>query len=192
MRRAATQEVATHSNGSLADSRIINANRSPQAIACVYLKFACDVPYDRIMFFKTVVEAFVKDRPKEWLSFLAFRATRIEADLGFIEYVVVLQHVEKWQNGGPIAQSKANVASFCLEAMKKLDMRYVAPPKPVNLNIAKGTPEIPSEWEALCGVGGNNELPLKPKCSSDHHDFSFLASLFTKPGDDEKGAKKRK
>ena len=189
VRRAATNEVATHSNGSLADSRIINANRSPQAIACVYLKFACDVPYDRIMFFKTVVEAFVKDRPTEWISFLAFRATRIEADLGFIEYVVVLQHVEKWQNGGPIAQSKADVASFCLEAMKKLDMRYVAPPKPVNLNIAKGSPEIPSDWEALGGVGGDNEPPLMPKSSD--HDFSFLASLFTKPGD-EKGAKKRK
>ena len=103
--------------------------------------------------------------------------------------MVVLQHVEKWQNGGPIAQSKADVASFCLEAMKKLDMRFLAPPKPVNINMAQGTPEIPSEWEALYGVGGDNEPPLKPKSSD--HDFSFLASLFTKPGD-EKGAKKRK
>ena len=95
-----------------------------------------------------------------------------------------------FDNRVTIAQSKADVASFCLEAMKKLDMRWRAPPKPVNPNIAEGTPEILSVLEALCGVGGeNNEPPLKPKSSD--HDFSFLASLFTKPGD-EKGAKKRK
>jgi len=189
VRRAATGEVATHSNGSLADCRIINSNRSPNAIVCVYLKFAIFVPYERIMFFKTVVESFVKDRPTEWMSFLAFRATRLESDHGFIEYVVVLQHVEKWQNVGPINQSKANVASFCLEVQKRLGMRYIAPPKPVNLNIAHGASGIPSEWEDFDRLGGGNRPPLQPKSSD--HDFSFLASLFTKPGNEE-GAKKRR
>jgi len=28
----------------------------------------------------------------QWISFLAFRPTRVEADLGFVEYIVVAQH----------------------------------------------------------------------------------------------------
>lgn len=30
-------------------------------------------------------------------------------------------------------QSKADLSSFCLEVSKKLDLRYVSPPMPVNL-----------------------------------------------------------
>lgn len=88
---AATNEVATYSNGSLANSRVINANRSPQAIICVYAKFSVNVSYAKIVLYKKAVEAFIKERPREWLSLLGLRATRVEQDLGFIEYVVVLQ-----------------------------------------------------------------------------------------------------
>ena len=40
------------------------------------------------------------------------------------------------QNIGPILQSKADLASFVLEATKKLDMRYESPPMPVNLSTS--------------------------------------------------------
>ena len=58
------------------------------------IKFGVDVPYEKIMLFKTSVESFVKARPREWLSFVAFRATRVEYDAAFVEYIIVLQHVE--------------------------------------------------------------------------------------------------
>jgi hypothetical protein len=65
-----------------------------------------------------------------------FRATRVEQDAGFIEYIVCLGHRNSWQDIGPILQSKADVASYCLELAKKLEMRYTAPPLPVNLSMA--------------------------------------------------------
>lgn len=86
-----TNERATLSNGSLANSRIINAARSPQAYLYVYLKFGVDVPYSKLQIFRSALEQFIRDRPREWLSLCAFRATKVEADLGYIEYIVVLQ-----------------------------------------------------------------------------------------------------
>eukprot|EP00557_Chaetoceros_sp_GSL56_P008411 CAMPEP_0176506328 /NCGR_PEP_ID=MMETSP0200_2-20121128/16971_1 /TAXON_ID=947934 /ORGANISM="Chaetoceros sp., Strain GSL56" /LENGTH=975 /DNA_ID=CAMNT_0017905945 /DNA_START=568 /DNA_END=3491 /DNA_ORIENTATION=+ len=126
VRQGATNEVATYSNSSLAHSRIINAARSPKAVTFVYLKFGIDVPYSKVMICKEVVEKFVKDRPRQFLKIDGFRATSVEADLGYIKYVIILLHVDSWQNIGEVLQAKADVASFCLEVQKKMDMRYVA------------------------------------------------------------------
>lgn len=51
------------------------------------------------------------------------------------ECLFVLVQREAWQNIGAILDSKAQVASFCLELSKKLDMRYQSPPLPVDLSL---------------------------------------------------------
>ncbi len=58
-------------------------------------------------------------------------------ELNFIEYVIVLTHREMWQNIGPILQSQADLASFGLEVAKKLNLRYISPPKPIHLSTEK-------------------------------------------------------
>lgn len=57
----------------------------------VLCKFGVNVSFDKIQLFKKATEKFVKERPREWIALLGFRATRCEQDLGFIEYTVVLQ-----------------------------------------------------------------------------------------------------
>jgi hypothetical protein len=148
VRLGATNEVATYSNSSLAHSRIINAARSPKATTYVHLKFGIDVPYSKVMLFKDVIEKFVKDRPRQFLKIGGFRATGVEADLGYIKYVISLLHVDSWQNIGAVLQAKADVASFCLEVQKKMDMRYVAPPMPIDLSIS-GRKLLPGEAAEL-------------------------------------------
>ena len=135
VRLGATNECATIANSSLALSRIVNAARSRKAVVYINLKLGLDVPYAKIQVFKKTVESFVKARPREWLSCQAIQATRVEADLGFIAYVVILQHRDSWQHVGGILESKAAVVSFCLEVQKQLGMRYRAPPTPVDLSI---------------------------------------------------------
>ena len=44
---------------------------------------------------------------------------------------------ESWQNVTTYLVSKAQVASFCLEVAKKLNMRYRSPPLPVDLALVK-------------------------------------------------------
>jgi len=49
VRLAATREIATVSNGSIARSRIINMKRSLQAQVALYLKFGIDTPFAKIL-----------------------------------------------------------------------------------------------------------------------------------------------
>jgi hypothetical protein len=101
----------------------------------VRLNFGVDVPYSKIELFKETVESFVKARPREWLSCSSIRATVVEANLGYIEYTISLQHRDSWQNVGNISASKAALMSFCLEVQNQLDMKYTMPYTPVDLTV---------------------------------------------------------
>lgn len=145
---AATNEVSTISNGSLAGLRIINCARSPKANLNFLLKFPIHTSYAKLQIFKSALEKFVKARPREWARFSAFRATRVEADQGFVEYIVIGQHRESWQNLPALLESKAQVSSFALELSKKMDMRYVSPPMPIDLSVRSSTTTLdgPFQW----------------------------------------------
>jgi hypothetical protein len=86
-----TRERCSLSNGSLANSRIINAARSPQAQFIVFLKFPIETPYEKTLIFKRAIEEYMKARPREWLALKGFRAHRVVADQGYMEYAIVIQ-----------------------------------------------------------------------------------------------------
>jgi len=56
------------------------------------LKFDISTPYEKFQKLHVALEEFVKSRPREWVALIAFRSTRVEADLGFVEYIVFAQH----------------------------------------------------------------------------------------------------
>ena len=64
-----------------------------------------------------------------------------------VEYVFVAQHRENWANTGALKDSLADVSYFALELTKRMEMRYVAPPMPINLNRTTNSSS---------GGGGNN------------------------------------
>mmetsp|Transcript_39628 Transcript_39628/g.82351 ORF Transcript_39628/g.82351 Transcript_39628/m.82351 type:complete len:246 (+) Transcript_39628:1-738(+) len=134
----ATGEVATFSNGSLARCRLINMNRSPEAVCHITVRFTADVPYSTIMVFREAVENFVQDRPQEWISMLGFRAGRVESQLNYVEYAIWLQHRCSWQEIVPILVSKAALSSYCVEVQKELGCRYQAPSMGVEITMAQG------------------------------------------------------
>ncbi|GKY90894.1 hypothetical protein MPSEU_000062200 [Mayamaea pseudoterrestris] len=140
---ASTNEVATYANSSLAACRIINAARSPKAVVVFMIKFPLDTSYKKLKVYKGAVEEFIKARPREWRSLLAFRAERVVVDAGFVEYVVVGEHRCSWQETGDVLVSKANLTSFCLELSKKMNMRYASPSMPIDLTIAGGSSRSP-------------------------------------------------
>lgn len=125
--------------------------------------------------FHTAVESFVQARPREWASLLAFRATRIENDLNFVEYVVVAQHLEAWQNAAAILTSKAELASYCLELSKMLEIRYQAPSLPVSLQMKmeNDIPDLEEEMENM------RQSMREPKSGSDSTS-KFQDQLFSK------------
>lgn len=129
----------------------------------------------------------------------AIRATLVQSDLGFVEYLIALQHRESWQNVGPILASKAELASFCLEVSKQLGMRYVAPPVPVHLELEtskRALHEAISEMDfgkedtPLSSPSTCSPAKLRPtrKSESDlDQSVKAVAAMFKKP---KQGAKK--
>lgn len=137
--------------------------RSREAYLYILLKFSVDVAYERVEIFHNAIEKYVKNRPREWLNLNSFRATRVEAAQGFIEYIVVGQHRESWANWGALMMSKAQLASFSVELSKKLGMTFRSPPLPVDLSIIQpvGNPSLlnPASFLNQSGAppGGGDE-----------------------------------
>lgn len=71
--------------------------KSSNAMVIATLKFGFGdvVPYEKVNVFRSVVESFIRVRPRLCAK---FRETDIEAGLGFIQYIIVLKHVESWEN----------------------------------------------------------------------------------------------
>lgn len=70
-------ERATLNNGSLANSRVINSTLSTNAWLYVFLKFPVSVSFEKLQMFQQALEQFFRNRPREWMSFTQFRATRV-------------------------------------------------------------------------------------------------------------------
>jgi hypothetical protein len=139
--------------------------------------FTClTVPYSKLQIFRTALEQFVKDRPREWLSMLGFRATTVEAQEGYIEYIVVLQHRESWQQVTPLYMSKAAVSSFALELAKQMDMRYVSPPMPILLQQQ----QVPQASSTTGSVTGPNLSDRATPVAGLHPDMRSVSAMFEK------------
>lgn len=89
--RLGTRELATFSNGSLAGMRVVNLNRSDKPSVCFKLKFPVDSTLQQRQIFKRRVSSFIKERPRQWIKIVDFRSIRVEADLGFVEYAMIVQ-----------------------------------------------------------------------------------------------------
>ena len=142
-----TMERASLSNGSLANSRIINSSDSPQAYLWFKVKFPVDVSFEKLQIFHKSVESFIFNRPKEWLSYIDFRATGVEHDKGYVDYLVGAQHRSSWAEWSTIMLSKHDLVLFCMELQKKLGIYFKTPPLPIELLNPGNTlaPMIPQE-----------------------------------------------
>lgn len=153
---APTNERASLSNGSLANSRIINWARSPQAQFHIFLNLPINTPYEKILILKSAVEEYMKARPREWLALNGFRANRIFPEKGFVEYLIVIMHRDSWQMIGQVLDSKANLSSYCMEVTKQLGLNYRAPPLPVSLTYSKAAADV--EDSVTQEVDGETQL----------------------------------
>ena len=155
-----TNERATLSNGSLANSRIINCTRSAGAGMYTLLKFPVDISHEKLKIFNTAIEQFFHNRPREWRFFDSFRATRVDAEQGFIEFMVACTHQLSFLHWTSVHESKAELIQFCSELAKKLDIWYRAPPVPVDLTFKNGfdfssmLPQQPTVPGSMAGTPG--------------------------------------
>lgn len=158
-RLGTSREVATFSNGSLAGMRITNLNRSERPNVYLFLKFSVNTTQVQRQTFRTKVTEFVRERPRQWVRLVAFRTNRVETDLGFVEYILVIQHREKWQNLPAILTSRGAVYNYSIELQKELNMRYTAPHVPIDIrNVDSLNRTASSPF-----IGLDGKFPEEPK-----------------------------
>jgi hypothetical protein len=120
LRFAKTNEVATVSNGTIIQSRIVNCQRSPNALVTVHIEFRPDVSEDDVEKFVVALEAFVGDRPRIWDSLVYFQCESINSGDGIIKYTLRVRHTKTWQDAPQILASKAELLKFCSETTKAM------------------------------------------------------------------------
>jgi hypothetical protein len=65
----------------------------------------------------------------------------VVVEKGYINYVTIAQHRNSWQDIGGVLVSKAGLVAYSLEVAKQLDLRFVSPPLPVDLNVTNSSRE---------------------------------------------------
>jgi len=133
VRLGTTREYSTFANGSLASSRILNLKRSDKPNVYMYLKFTTNVTQEQLDSFRSEMTEYIRDRPREWIKLVSFRCSRVETELQYLEYVLIVQHREAWQSFSTIQVSKGDVYIHALHLQRKLRMNYTAPKLPVEL-----------------------------------------------------------
>lgn len=138
IRYAGTNEVATLNNGSVANLRIINGARSPNAAVWFQFPYRANLMdyfdedgvdddgtrmrnIDKI---KAELEIYAKENPREWHSFGYFRVDEVHPDLEKLVVTIGLQHRCSWQDLVPILESKAKVMCWLMEYSRKLNVIY--------------------------------------------------------------------
>lgn len=166
-----TNEVATLSNGSIANSRVINGARSLPAILYVTLRFSVDTSFEKLEIFREALSQYVDKRPREWVKLYRITNVNVQYDQGYVEYLIAFQHVNTWQELDSLSYSRSQAKYFCHELSKQLDIRYKSPPLPVDLNIAK------SSDEAAAVEGGDVEnvfMPITARISAESDQIRSL------------------
>ena len=119
-----------------------------------------------------------------------------------MEYVFVAQHRENWANVGALKNSLADVSYFALEVSKKMDMRYMAPPMPINLKMVCGhesanVPDLQQQMNAqvlsqsdrlsqpILGSSSQQQQqptssPRSPGGGSQQYNFDDIEAMFSK------------
>jgi hypothetical protein len=140
VRLGTTREYATFTNGSLANSRILNLKRSEKPNIYMYLKFTMNITQEQLNQFRTRITKFVKDRPREWIKLVSLRCTHFETEQQYLKFALIVQHRESWQSYGTIQVSKSDIYIHALHLQKELKMDYTAPKVPVHL--IRDIPEV--------------------------------------------------
>jgi hypothetical protein len=154
VRMGTTREYATFTNGSLANSRILNLKRSVKPNIYMYLKFTMNITQEQLDEFRRRITEFIKSRPREWIKLVSLRCTHFETDLQYLKFALIVQHRESWQSYPLIQVSKSDVYIHALHLQKELKMNYTAPELPVHLKGDQAKALINASFGG--NGGGNN------------------------------------
>jgi hypothetical protein len=129
LRYAQSNEVATVSNGTISGSRIVNCNRSPNAVVVFdLLLHICLIEEDKAQVYVSAIEQFIRDHPRIWECVVFFRYDKFDADNEQAFCRIAVRHRNSWQDAGRILRDKGELQKFIYQLGKSMAVNFDSPP----------------------------------------------------------------
>jgi hypothetical protein len=123
LRFARTNEVSSLNNSSIAASRIVNCNRSPNAIVFLdKITHASILDGDKLQQFQERLEKYVSENPRTWDSLAFVRIDNIDADMEQVKFSMSFRHRNSWQDAGRILLNRADLFRFVHDTLKGMSL----------------------------------------------------------------------
>jgi small-conductance mechanosensitive channel len=130
IRYAGTNEVATINNGSVANMRIINGARSPNAAVWFQFSYRPNLMEDGNMDkIKAALENYAKENPRDWHSYGYFRVDEVHPETERLVVTIGMNHRPPWQDLVRILEAKAKIMTWTMEYSRQLGVLYDELPK---------------------------------------------------------------
>jgi small-conductance mechanosensitive channel len=128
LRFAKTNEVSSVNNFSISQSRIVNLQRSTNAIVQFELRLSIKIlKDDKLNKFREALEEYVNDRPRIWDSFAFCRHDLFDPDFGFVLFTLAFRHRLTWQSAARINLGRADLMRFIYELCIEMGIQYETP-----------------------------------------------------------------
>lgn len=130
LRFARTNEVSTINNSAIAASRIVNFNRSPNAL--IQFGFVTNISSlegTRLEEFCAALERYVKDHPRTWEALAFVRFDEVDCDWEKIYMRLAFRHRNSWQDATRVLQSKGQLQRFAFELGKQMGINFNTAPQ---------------------------------------------------------------
>ena len=116
-------------NNLLADMKIYNCNRSPNA--SVVLRPIVNISVlekDNLKKLEEALHKYVKDNPRRWMGLLIVCVTAIDTDNEQVFLQIALRHHDSWQITSRIYLHRAELMKHLFHVQKRLGITFEIPP----------------------------------------------------------------
>lgn len=129
LRFARTNEVSTVNNWAISGSRIINCNRSPNALIFYEWKLHISI-FDgkNLDNFKEALNKYVRDHPRTWNSLAFIRHDVIDADMEQVGFRMAFRHRNGWQDAARIKLNRADLLRYIHDTAKAMGVNFETSP----------------------------------------------------------------
>ena len=141
LRLSKSNEIATVKNGSIADKKIINHNRSDRAVVNITLSLKSSVTHEEATIIKSAIEHYIHENPRVWAGLINFRIVEVDPANDLTKVAIRAQHQRTWQDMLPVLTAKGDLIKFCTEVLIQLNAHYDNTPTTINEVFVKELPE---------------------------------------------------
>lgn len=154
-------------NGTLAALRIVNCNRSPNAVISLVMMFRLsEINREKIQLFKQNIERYVQDRRRLYHGLVSLCCNEVSTVEGSVTYGLDVRHRRSWQDYPLIMQTRAELMWYCMKVSQELGIGhdvFVPSVKVINAYEAFDDKKVDQEKKLMDRKDTSTGLEVNPE-----------------------------